>query len=85
MEILEEVYLRMRPWITGHPNIGNILSSVKPSCSICGSSNLIKLEGEYYYTSVGKYELFKCVDCGAISRGRKNLNVGVNKIVPVGK
>lgn len=85
VEILEEVYLRMRPWIKGHPNIGNILSSDKPSCSICGSSNLIKLEGEYYYTSVGKYELFKCVDCGAISRGRKNLNVGVNKIVPVGK
>ena len=83
--ILEEVYLRMRPWIKGHPNVGNLISSEEPVCSICGSTDLEKLEGEYYYTSIGKYELFRCKNCGAISRGRKNLNIGVNKIVSVGK
>ena len=83
--ILEEVYLRMRPWIKGHPNIGNLISSTEPACSTCGSHNLEKIDGEYYYTSIGKYELFKCKTCGAISRGRKNLNIGVNKIVSIGK
>ena len=83
--ILEEVYLRMRPWIKGHPNIGNLISSTEPACSTCGSHNLEKIDGEYYYTSIGKYELFKCKTCGAISRGRKNLNIGMNKIVSIGK
>ena len=81
--ILEEVYLRMRPWIKGHPNIGNLISSTEPACSTCGSHNLEKIDGEYYYTSIGKYELFKCKTCGAISRGRKNLNIGMNKIVSI--
>lgn len=73
-EILELVYLRMRPWIKGHPNVNNYIESPVPVCAICGSENLELLPDQYYFTSVCKYELFRCKDCGAVVRGRKNLN-----------
>ena len=84
VKILEEVYLYLRPWIKGHPNCGNLTSSEIPVCSICSSKKLELLEGEYYYTSVGKYQLYRCKDCGAISRDRVNLNKN-NKLVSVGR
>lgn len=83
--ILEEVYLKLRPWIKGHPNCGNYIDSEVPVCSICGSSNLTKLSGQYYYTSVGKYQLYRCSKCGAVSRGRRNLNIRSVKTISVGK
>lgn len=67
--ILEEVYLKLRPWIKNHPNMGN-LEGKEMACSNCGSTNLVPMTGKYYYTSVGKYQLYKCSTCGAISRGR---------------
>lgn len=85
LDILEQVYLRMRPWIAGHPNFGNLLSSEVPICSICASKELELIPNKYYYTSIGKYELFRCKDCGAVSRGRVNLNKGINNIVSVGR
>ena len=85
VKILEEVYLKLRPWIKNHPNIGNLLSSRQHLCSKCGSEHLEKIEGEYYFTSVSKYELFRCKECGSISRGRNNLNKNTNKITTVEK
>lgn len=85
VEILEQVYIIMRPWIKNHPNCGNLLSSTEPICSICSSKKLELIPDKYYYTSIGKYELYRCKDCGSISRGRVNLNKGVNTIVAVGR
>ena len=67
--ILEEVYLKLRPWIKNHPNMGN-LEGLELACSNCGSKNLEELD-DYYYTSVGKYKLYRCKHCDAISRSRK--------------
>lgn len=72
VDILEEVYLKLRPWIKNHPNMGN-LSGQALVCSNCASDDLELLEGQYYFTAVGKYSLYKCRKCGAISRGRKNI------------
>jgi hypothetical protein len=85
VEILEQVYIVLRPWIKNHPNCGNLLSSTEPLCSICSSKKLELIPDKYYYTSIGKYELYRCKDCGSISRGRVNLNKGVNNIVAVGR
>lgn len=82
--LLEEVYLIMRPWIKGHPNVSNIIDSNIPICSACGSKHLTSIKDKFYYTSVSKYELFRCEDCGAVSRGRKNLNNN-NKVVGVAR
>lgn len=72
--ILEEVYLRLRPYIKNHPNIGNYCSTNIPICSKCGDNDLELIKDQYYYTSVSKYNLYRCKKCGSISRGRVNLN-----------
>lgn len=83
--LLEEVYLIMRPWIKGHPNMGNLVSSETPICSTCSSNSLELIKDKFYYTSVGKYHLYRCKDCGAVSRGRINLNRNTNKVIAIGK
>lgn len=80
--LLEEIYIKLLPWIKNHPNIGNLVSSPIPVCSNCGKSDLHLLEDQYYYTSVGKYNLYRC-SCGCVSRGRVNLNKELNKITSV--
>ena len=72
VKILEEIYLKLRPWIKNHPNIGN-LESLEEACAICGSTNLTPLFDQHYYTNVGKYNLYRCNECKAISRGRKSV------------
>jgi len=69
--ILEEVYLKLRPWIKNHPNVGMYIDSNEPVCANCGSTYLTKMDG-FHYTQTAKYELFRC-KCGAVSRGRVNV------------
>ena len=73
VELLEEVYLKLLPWIHNHPNLGNYINSNKEICSNCGSAHLIPLQDHYYKTQIGTYQLYRCKDCGAISRGRVNI------------
>lgn len=74
IKILEEVYLKLRPWIKNHPNIANLESTEENICSFCSSNNIEPIKNKYYYTSVGKYPLYRCKCCGGISRGRHSLN-----------
>lgn len=71
--ILEEVYLRLRPWIKNHPNVSN-LNDDRCACAYCGSLNMEIQPEQWYYTSVGKYPIYRCEDCGGVSRGRKKIN-----------
>lgn len=68
IETLEEVYLKIRPWIKGHPNLGLYMELDTPVCKNCGSTHIHE-DGNYYYTSVGKYATLKC-ECGAYGRRR---------------
>jgi DNA polymerase elongation subunit (family B) len=69
----EEVYLEVLPWIKSHPNMAQYVKGTEKCCTNCGSSNLEK-DG-YYYTSLGKYQTYKCKSCGAkAGRDRKSLN-----------
>ena len=74
VEILEKVYIKLRPWIKNHPNLGNILESRDNRCSLCSSKDIKIIPDKYYYTLVGKYPIYRCSKCGGISRGRKSLN-----------
>lgn len=71
--LLEEIYLKLRPWIKNHPNIGT-LSGLSDVCATCGSEKITEIPDKYYYTSVGKYPLYRCEECDAISRGRTRVN-----------
>lgn len=67
---LEALYLKLRPWIIGHPNVGNLGEELpdRPACPKCGSTNVQK-RGTYQ-TQVQRYQRYSCMDCGGWSRGR---------------
>lgn len=65
VEVLEEVYLKLRPWSSNHPNIIVASDSEDKACPKCGSHNIIR--SGYYYTNKGKYQRYACNSCGAWS------------------
>jgi len=66
------VYERIRPFASNHPNLNPMLDGVHHNtCSRCGSDK-IKKNG-YKHTRAGKYQAYKCNDCGSHSQGKKNL------------
>lgn len=70
VKLLEELYLKLRPWIKGHPNLGLYIDIDEPVCPNCGSRELQYI-GKYHYTSVNKFPLVRC-ECGAFGRIRKS-------------
>jgi len=76
--LLEEVYLRMLPWIPNHPNLGLYTDHDADVCPKCESQSL--KWGETYPTPAGLWEGFRCEACGAVGRGKGKLNKikGVN-------
>lgn len=67
--VLEEVYDKILPWITTHPNVQ--LYSDIIGCPTCGGTNLIK-EG-FEYTQSGKFQRYSCKDCGRWSKSGKRI------------
>ena len=66
--ILEEFYLKIRPWMKGHPNVALYIDTEETLCTNCGNEDLTW--GGYYFTPAGKYKSFRCDKCGAIGRSR---------------
>jgi len=73
VDLLEEVYLRVRPWARTHPN-ANIFTR-ENACRLCQSYNLLKRG--FNYTTTGKKQAYQCKDCGAWSSGVNKL---INKL-----
>lgn len=69
---MEELYLKLRPWYVGHPNMAVYVDSDKIACPKCGSHD-VKQEG-WAFTQIGKYEQYHCGNCGGYSRGRYTCN-----------
>ncbi|MHA6907390.1 ribonuclease H-like domain-containing protein [Ralstonia pseudosolanacearum] len=65
---LEELYLKLRPWAEGHPNVANFDEPEHPACPKCGSENVI--QKGHRHTQVGRYVRYRCNDCGGWARGR---------------
>lgn len=65
----EEVYLKLRPWMEKHPNLGLHSVGNIDVCPTCSSANL-HWKGTYQ-TALGLYQAFRCEDCGAIGRSTK--------------
>lgn len=70
--LTEKVYLKLRPYMTNHPNLNVYSNTDDCQCNKCGSKN-IKKEG-FSYTAAGKYQQYSCKDCKGWFRGKKNLN-----------
>lgn len=70
--VLEEQYLRIRPWIKNHPNIGLYHDCSEPLCGFCGSKDL-KYTGKLSSTPSGLYKIFRCSCCDGIGRTKENI------------
>lgn len=68
----EELYLVIRPWIQGHPNITVYDDHEHQRCPCCGSDEL-EQDG-FAYTQSGQYYRYHCNACGAWSRSRYTMN-----------
>ena len=67
--LLEKVYKKLLPYIKNHPNV-LLYDEVCPSgCPSCGKG--ILTNNGYYYTTVNKYPLYRCNNCGALARSRR--------------
>lgn len=71
VKILEEVYLKFRPWIKSHPNLALYMEVDEEVCSNCGSVDLID-KGKYYTTNVNLYKSLCCENCGNWVRRRQS-------------
>ena len=86
VEILEETYIRLKPWILNHPNVSLYNNLQEKQCTSCGSIHVEEID-KLYYTSVGAYRMYRC-KCGAISRGRKTVlpkSKNINTLTSIGK
>ena len=69
INVSEEVYVKIRPWIKAHPNLALYYQDDMHRCRNCGSTNL-KFDKGFYVTPLNKYSTVRC-ECGAIGRVRK--------------
>lgn len=67
----EEMYLSLRGWYEGHPNLGPYVDDHggNPVCPNCGSTHLVR-RFLPHRTQVGIYTSYSCNNCGAQPRGR---------------
>lgn len=73
VQLLEELYGVLRPWIPGHPNVALYDESTEGllCCPACGSDRVIK--SGFAYTQVTRYQRYQCRDCGKWFRdGRRD-------------
>ena len=69
---LEQMYLKLRPYIKNHPNIAVMMD--ENVCSTCGSSS-IKKHTKKYYTGASAYDIYFCKSClSPHIRGKSNIS-----------
>ncbi len=68
----EELYLKLRPYMQGHPNVAAYYDDDKIRCPRCGSTHVTDV-GQAY-TQTGEYTRYQCGDCGGFARSRYTQN-----------
>lgn len=72
VEATEKVYLSLRPWMAGHPNVAAYSGTEAMQCPRCGSQK-VQSRGSAY-TQSGQYTRIQCTACGGWSRTRYTEN-----------
>jgi len=67
--LTEELYKKLRPWMTNHPSHA-LYDGTTDTCPNCGGSALVRRG--FKYTNLGKYQQYRCSDCGAWSRSGRS-------------
>ena len=68
VNLLIDLYEKLRPWIDNHPNMGVFKQDGLEACVACGSER-IRISGTRI-TAAGKYRRYQCKDCGKWMRGK---------------
>ena len=76
IEVLREVYDRIKPLITDHPHRGLVGPAVE--CGICASSRMQRRG--FHLTRTRKYQRYQCQECGAWTRGTKPVMIVSNMV-----
>lgn len=69
--LLEELHDRLLPYIKGGPHMGLLDGQDEDSCGNCAGTRLERRG--FAYTPLGKFQQFRCHDCGSWSRGKRSL------------
>ncbi len=67
VNLLEKVYLELRPWMVGHPSLTNI-SGDATACPTCGGHDVVK--NGTGYTKFAQFQQYLCNDCGRTLKAR---------------
>ena len=71
---LEQLYLKVRPYIKNHPNLGVLVD--EDVCPNCASPDLIQTSN-VYFTTANKFMVLRCGNCKTpYIRAKKNSNLG---------
>lgn len=68
VEILNKIYLRLRPYIDNHPNM-NMYKRTSKNCPNCGSKEIAKRERRFNMR--GTFQGYQCLDCGKRFQGEQ--------------
>jgi hypothetical protein len=78
--VLENVYLKLRPYAKGHANLDLYVDSDIPTCPHCGSKHITLMPDKYFYTQAVRYQTYRC-ECGAISRSKTGTKYENKKVI----
>ena len=67
VRLLEQLYLKLRPWALRHPNVATMTDD-PDACPKCKGKDLTRQGWRYY--GVTKRQRFQCQDCGGWCQGR---------------
>lgn len=67
VQLLEQVYYKLRPFMTNHPDLNMTMGKIVDSCPSCQSGNVHKRG--FAFTKMGKKQRYQCTDCGSWSVG----------------
>jgi hypothetical protein len=81
VEVLEQVYLKLRPFTKNHPNLDLYVDEAEAVCPHGGSKHIKVIKGKYFYTQAVRYETYRCDDCGAISRSKVGTKYTNKKLI----
>lgn len=68
VEMLEKIYLKMRPWDQQHPNMANIAG--RPQDCRLGCKNPGFVSAGWKYTKTGRYRRWQCKNCRTYNADR---------------
>ncbi len=83
---LRDLYRKILPWVTQHPNLSSYYEDDKVRCPRCGSEDVSLEKGKHTHTNASTFEVVRCNSCNSLSRNRVNLkskDKKANTLIPL--